>query len=207
MSKVYLVEQGDCMASIAAQHGFFTRTIWDDPANAELKRKRQDWDALLPGDRVIIPDLREKVVQKASNQRHRFRRKGVPQLFRLRLLDGAQEPRASLDYLLDIEGQRFSGKTDGEGVIEHWIPPKARKGTLKITEEESYQLSLGHIDPLDEKSGASDRLFNLGYLQTDEPDDEKLEDALRHFQRDLKLEESGLLDDDTQKALEAKDNF
>jgi len=78
----YTVKQGDCIESIAVRHGLLWQTIWDDPNNAELKRRREDPHVLLPGDPLYIPGRRVKSVDGATDQRHRFRRRGVPWRFR-----------------------------------------------------------------------------------------------------------------------------
>jgi N-acetylmuramoyl-L-alanine amidase len=82
----YIVRQGDCMASIAEEHGFFWETLWNLPENSELKRNHEDQTILLPGGIVRIPDLREKQESGATAQKHRFKRKGTPAILRLKVL-------------------------------------------------------------------------------------------------------------------------
>ena len=83
MSTNYTVREGDCMDSIACSHGFFPDTIWAHPDNSELKRLRKDANILQPGDVVVIPDLEEGEETGATEEKHRFRRKGVPAKLRL----------------------------------------------------------------------------------------------------------------------------
>jgi hypothetical protein len=85
----YVVEEGDCIASIAADHGHFWKTLWNDPANAALKTKRQDPNVLMAGDVVKVPPLRQKQQSRATDQRHPFKRLGIPAKLRLRVM---QEP-------------------------------------------------------------------------------------------------------------------
>lgn len=87
-----LAKQGDCISSLAYEHGLFWRTVWEHPDNSELKRTRKIPFQLLPGDCVIIPPLRTRQEACASEQRHRFLKKGVPAIVKIKILERAQEP-------------------------------------------------------------------------------------------------------------------
>jgi len=164
MATKHTVKQGECISSIAAKYGLFPETIWEDPANAELKERREDPNVLAPGDVVVIPDKRIKEERVGTDKRHRFRKKGVPELLRLRLLDEDGEPLANEPYLLSVEGTVRRGTTDGDGVVTEHISPDARSGRLVLLNtEEEYRLALGHLDPLDSATGVQDRLNNLGF--------------------------------------------
>ena len=201
----YTVRQGDTTASIAYEAGFLWETIWNHGNNAELKRQRGNPNVLYPGDVLFVPELQPKEEAGATEQRHRFRRRGVPEKLRIRLLDENDEPRSGLPYVLEIDGGLFEGTTNDEGVIEHPISPAARGGRLTVGEsgEERYRLNLGHLDPIQEITGVQGRLRNLGmYLGevNGEMTPETVE-AIREFQRHRNLEENGALDDETRRQL------
>src|SRR5208282_5132565 len=165
MAEDYQVQQGDCIESIAFEHGFFWQTLWNDGANASLKSKRKDPNVLMEGDVVRIPDRRPKQDSVATEQRHRFCLKGVPSKLRLVVLEN-DKPLASEPYLLDIDGQLSKGRTAADGSVELGIPPNARNGRLIVSEglnQRIYRLDLGGLDPATEVSGVKGRLRNLGY--------------------------------------------
>jgi N-acetylmuramoyl-L-alanine amidase len=191
----YTVRQGDCMASIAVGSGHFWETIWDDPANSELKEVRQDPYVLLPGDRVTIPELRRKDEDIEPEKRHRFVRKGAPEklivVFRV-----AGEPRANEAYSLDIDGVVTEGTTDPSGRMEAFIPPDAREGWITFVESgDMYELELGHLDPVNEIAGVQGRLRNLGFYagSVDGRPGKELSDAVLRFQEDAGLPPTGTL--------------
>lgn len=196
MAEDYEVRQGDCLNSIAYEHGFFWETIWNHPRNAELKRLRQNPDVILPGDVLYIPDKEEKTKDCATERKHRFKLRGVPARFYLRLLDD-DEPRANLPFTLFVDDQRYTGKTDAEGNLEVFIQPNARTGRLIVGTEgdEEYDLNFGHIDPIDSMTGVQSRLANLNYAceVTGEMDDDT-ETALKEFQYKYHLSETGTPD-------------
>lgn len=87
----YIVQEGDCILSLAARCGHFWKTIWDHPANTELRQARGDPAILLPGDKLTIPPLRLREESKSTDQKHRFVRKGVPLMLRLRFTEDVYE--------------------------------------------------------------------------------------------------------------------
>ena len=199
------VKPGDCISSIALDHGLFPDTIWNDPDNAALKTKREDPNVLLEGDQVVIPDKQPKEVTKPDAQRHRFRRKGVPEMLRLQFLgDGDSQPWADEPYTIDIDGRLFTGRTSAQGTVEQRIPPDARRARVFFQGRDiEYQFDLGHLDPADKVKGAQGRLKNLGYY--DGPLDggmtEATTGALVEFQIVRDLPVTGELTPETANAL------
>jgi hypothetical protein len=206
MSEDYQVKQGDCISSIAYEHGFFGETLWKHGGNASLKSKRKDPNVLMEGDVVHIPDKAEKLENGATEQKHRFRRKGVPAKLAVQFtFDG--KARANVPFTLMIDDVSKDGKTDGDGWIRQPIPPNAREAKVllkpKKSEPEEYVLQLGHLDPVDTISGQKARLENLGFFQGEvlpEPTSDYTA-AIKGFQKVHGLNETGVADNDTQQKL------
>ncbi len=198
----YTVKQGDCISSIAFKYGFFPDTIWNDSKNSKLKQDRKDPNALFPGDSLIIPEKQLKEEQCQAEQKHRFRRKGVPERLRIQFLTGDEEedaPRNAIPYTLDVTTKsgrpvpQKKGKTDNDGFLDEAIPSDAIKGKIVLDEgddEEVYEIMLGHLDPIDTISGLQARLNNLGYDCGDEDGilGPMTRNAIRNFQADNDLE-------------------
>ncbi len=202
MAYTYKVKQGDCISSIAYKYNFFPKTIWDHPDNAEIKKLRKNPNALFPGDEIVIPDKELKEEQCQAEQKHSFKRKGVPEKLRIQFLTGDEDddaPRKGIPYTLDITTKsgrsvpQIKGKTDNKGFLEEDIPPDAYKGKVVLDEgedEEVHEYLLGHIDPIDTISGVRARLENLGFDCGGYGDklDEMTIEAIRNFQADHDLE-------------------
>jgi hypothetical protein len=113
----YIVKQGDSIASIAYNRDLFWETIWEHPKNAKLKEQRGNPNILKPGDRVFVPEKEAKPESCTTDQRHRFRRKGVPEKLKIRILieepseDQSQEISSSQqDHIAsNLKGQEFQG--------------------------------------------------------------------------------------------------
>lgn len=196
-----VVTQGECIVQIAGDTGHFWETLWNHPENSELKRARKEPFLLMPGDRVHIPALREKIENCDLDQKHRFRRKGVPAKVRMCFrTDG--EPLANREYRLIIDdGEVRTGKLDKNGLLDEPVPTNARKATVILEdsdEEIVYEIELGVLNPDDDRDGIVGRLANLGFLSSDDADDdEALADAIRGFQRAHGLDQTGEIDDAT----------
>lgn len=200
MSKQHQVRQGECISSIAFDHGFAPSTLWDHESNADLRELRGDPFVLLPGDVVFIPDQRQTTTTVETGKLHRFVRRAVPERLKLRLLRYGT-PRKNLAYVLEVDGVALDGQTDGDGQINHPIPPNARRAVLILGEDERHELLLGHVDPVSEESGVEARLRNLGYLAPGAAGEEALRDAVEAFQAANELEPTGDVDDDLRDTL------
>ncbi len=219
----YVVRDGECISSIAKKHGFFWETLWNDPANAQLKESRRNPNVLLPGDRLTVLEKRRKDESLAPEQRHRFRRKGEPSKIRFQLLRGPStllfdsddrqqesedQPWANVPFTVVIDDEQFEGVSDSAGYIECRIPGNAKKGELIINpgqpDERVIQLILGALSPVSELAGVVERLENLGF-QCGEDDPQELTSDLRSalslFQDQNKLPASGEPDEATRTKL------
>lgn len=209
----YVVEQGECISSIAFENGFKWETLWNDPGNAALKSARKDPNVLLPGDKVHIPEVRVRTESCATDSKHQFVRAAATEVFRVVLLDKDGKPRKSLPYSLRIEGQPpKAGKTDGSGAIEETIAPNAREGELFVFEDdlvEHYALQLGGIDPPNAISGVQARLNNLGFScgEVDGQMGPLTAAAIGKFQASQNLTVTGDLDESTRNALVSKHGY
>ena len=205
MEQDYEVQAGDCISSVAYEHGFSWKTIWNHPANAALKQRRRNPYVLLSGDVLKIPDKTERLESCQTEKRHTFKLEGVPAKLRVRLLNHEDQPRANLPYTLSVDGRTVSGQTDGNGLIERTIPPNAQRAVLSFRVNDlpqEYELRLGHLDPDDDSHGIQQRMTNLGYgfvAGEGSPPDERATTAA--FQRKAGLDPTGETDEATQQKL------
>ena len=202
----YVVGKGECISSIAYEHGCFWETLWNYPDNNELKQTRKNPNVLLEGDRLTIPPIRVQEENGSTEQRHRFKAKGVPIDLRIRLLfDG--EPRKNKDYRLVIDNMLIlQGTTDSDGVLQESIPPNSEEGQLLLLpEQQEYLLQLRHLDPIEEITGIQARLNNLGFDcgPVDGKAGPKTKAAVTAFQHENGLTVDGVAGPQTQAKLKA----
>lgn len=205
----YVVRQGDCISSIAKSAGYFWKTIWDGPANTELKSVRKDPNVLFPGDRVTLPPKGQKKEPGGTERRHCFIRRGEPTFLCLQLTKPSGEQWADQPYRLTVDGQQRQGSTDRNGILEEPISGNARDAVLQIGDGKigySYRISLGTVDPTGTVSGAQTRLNNLAYgCPLSGQSDDATRSAIRRFQKVQGLQASGGLDAQTRQALATAD--
>jgi hypothetical protein len=200
--KRHVVRQCESVQSVAAAHGFDWQKVWKDPSNAELARRR-DPDVLHPGDVLVLPEKAKKEENGPTEERHRFKRRGYETYLRLTFLE-EEEPRGGESYWIDVEGETFEGKLDGEGRVDLLIPTGAERARVRIGSDEEMVLLLAGLDPIDEVTGYQARLSNLGlYRGAVDGDHGPLTDeAIRAFQAREELEVDGAMNDRTKAALE-----
>lgn len=207
----WTVELGDGMSYIAEKTGFFWKTLWDLPENAALADAREDPDVLLPGDKVTVPEPREKKESRETDLIHTFKRRGVPFLIRLFVLDEYGEAIANRPYKLNVGTRRYDGETGADGLIRHWVSPSAKTAKLQVMDEDDpalvdreWDIEVGRLEPENSLRGIQSRLTNLGY-DCGEIDGElgpRTISALSDFQAQMGLEVTGDADQDTIDALD-----
>ncbi len=199
MPKNVTIKQGDCINSIAFAEGVVPKKIWDDGNNKGLRDRRTDQNILMPDDVVRIPDKTVKEEAKAVDKIHEFRLLNGMVKLHLTLLY-YDEPIKKQPYLLKTDGKRqYKGETKDDGKIEVTIPAKAKTATLTVGKDEDkleYTLDLGHLDPVDEVTGFKKRLKNLGFgiLKTDGTEGEDYENAVKLFESENQLDNTGKSD-------------
>lgn len=209
----YSVGEAECLNSIANKFGFLPDTLWRHPKNADLRVARKDHNILMPEDRLYVPELTRREESCATDQRHHFRRKGVPSKVKIRLLDhDLPDPYAGKPYKLDADGTIREGKVDSDGYVQEPVDPGASCVTLTVgegPEAEIFTLKMSALDPINSVRGAQQRLRNLGLLMLSEPSNnwtvEAIE-ALKRFQSAYVLENddeppSGEFDEPTRSKL------
>jgi hypothetical protein len=214
------VGENQTTSSLALEKGFFWKDIWEHGQNSALKEKRKDPNVLFAQDDIFVPEKVTKTVDKASESEYVFKRKGEPSKLKMKLL-ALDKPRANEDYVLKIEGKLIKGTTDGDGKLEHFIPGTAKSAQLIFKDgKEIHNLTLGGLDPIELGTGIVQRLNNLGYktggssiksgaLAKDAFTDtknvsKKIVNAIKRFQADNELEQTGKLDDQVLSLLDQK---
>lgn len=196
MAKQHVVQQGEHISVIARQNGFFHfETLWNHPANATLKARRQNPNVLHPGDVVTIPDKRRKTEPAATGRAHQFRVKTQLLELHVVLRDVNGDPLPGVECELEIDGAVEKLTTDKAGKIDRAIPVPAKGGKLRARGEE-FLLAIGHLDPVEEESGLRARLANLGYYLAggSDLDEEELRSAIEEFQVEHGLRVTGVSD-------------
>jgi hypothetical protein len=132
----------------------------------------------------------------------------------VRLTDALAQPYEDKHYELKSGSLSLEGTTGAGGLIEHDLPKSARIAQVELWigkypagERRTYLLELSPLPPIDCLEGLRGRLKNLGYYEgplEGEALDAPTAAAIRRFQREHKIEDSGVDDDATQTALVAR---
>jgi hypothetical protein len=164
MPRTHVIRLGDSIVALAAKAGLHADTIWNHPENASLRELRPVPLHLKEGDRVYLPDVRPKTVSVATGKRHVFRRLGIPPTYTARILRHDGVPRKDEPFRAIVDGAEQRGMTDGEGVLQIFVPPSAREIVVVLERDGlELRLPLGSLAPIDTIEGVQMRLHNLGY--------------------------------------------
>ncbi len=201
----HVVQQGESLYTIAQQNGFLNwRTIYDAPENDDLRQRRPNPQVLQPGDVVVIPDDQNPALTIPLDARIVVaKRKRGFQPIRILMRQADGQPIANKDYRLSFNGGEARGKTDAAGLLREEIPVGITTATLQIGTE-THNLLIGFLDPLQDTTdggitGAQGRLKNLGLYSgpIDGKTNPDFEEAIRLFQSNQDLPETGEADEET----------
>jgi hypothetical protein len=219
----YVVRKGDYLTKLGHEMGFDPAWVWQHPRNEELTKKRRSWDMLKPGDLVWVPDAarRRMPVESEATNAYVARVPKVPLVVTIKV-GGKVLPKepyvlrgmGKLDGSGGAEGagarkDEITGETDEQGRIA--LAPSVHVKEVEIDlprRKKQLRLFVAGLAPDNELSGVRMRLKNLGYLGAkhlgaegyEALDPAQLEAAVRDFQADQGLEQTGVVDD----ALQAK---
>ena len=169
---IYIVQDGDCLASIAKEAGFSDwRTIYDDPKNASFRQLRPDPNIISPGDEIFIPLKEPKTDSKGSDTATTFKLNVKETFLKVRLKDEKGQPFAGKKFSLKIGGEVTEGVTGSDALIEQEIAANARTGQLTVFLDDDttkpgfiWDLKIGALDSVDTNKGMQARLNNLGFF-------------------------------------------
>jgi N-acetylmuramoyl-L-alanine amidase len=200
----YVVQQGDHLDRLAFRFGTNANALWSNEKNKDLAAKRKNRDTLCPGDVLYVPREPVAPLELHAHSKNSFVAK-VPKVpVKLRVLP-AKRPVNGKKFEIDGAGgsKPLEGTVSGDGEVAFEVPVWVREVTLRIPEASVVlQLRIGDLDPIDEQSGVTQRLHNLGYLQsTQRVPADQLAAAIREFQQDHGLDVTGAIDDKTLEAL------
>jgi len=221
----HLVRPGECVASLAAKCGVTIESIWNDPANASLRNRRDSPFMLCAGDEIHLPDPPPSQGNVSAGGTHRFTGTPATALLELVLVaeswgdqtiqgrqvdeDGARaveapppteaptpEPLANLPYRLTVGGRTIEGRTDGEGRLREDIDARATRVVLELEPDTPQARRFDvAVGYLDPPDEPSGLRQRLSNLGFPSHDDLSL--VVEGYQKARGLEPTGELDDAT----------
>ena len=191
----HLVRPGDHLSRVAATFGFRSfGPLWNDPANAALRKRRANPHILAVDDPVHVPELVLREVDRTTEQKHRFTAQVHPLQLRLTLRDWNDEPRPGELKEVLVDGRAAKFQVVGAGSIA--IPVEALTDRVTVrTPGGDLTARIGFLQPVDTLAGQRERLTNLGYEAGDSSDPKQLDfrSAVEEFQCDHGLAVDGVV--------------
>lgn len=197
----YIVRQGDYLARVASRHGVDAGMVWNHAANKDLRAQRGSPNVLLAGDVLMIPEQDEAPKSVSVQSSNTFSASVAVTKLKVSLIGEDNTALSGVECVVHGLGQPMKKSTDGDGRLEIDVPVTTRLLHVEIPSMgRRLRLDVGHLDPVDEQSGATARLRQLGYIRPPY-DADTFTTSLRDFQKDRGLTQTGELDTDTVAAL------
>ena len=117
----YVIRAGDYLTAIAYACGVTPETIWNDPANDALRKKRQNYDVLAPGDVLQVPIIQRKWLPIKVGSVNTFvaTPPRVPIQLALYQDDGGKNALSGMKYSIEgASGDGTEGTLDESGIVK-----------------------------------------------------------------------------------------
>lgn len=201
----YVVAAGDHLAGLAFRFGTDPDALWNAPENADLAKKRPNREMLVAGDVLYVPDDAPPALALSVGSTNAYTAEVPKTHVAIHVAAGAVDRVKGKRFEVHGMGgkEALTGTVGDDGAVEFDVPVNVRCVDLVIPDAGiRTAVFVGDLDPIEERSGVTQRLRNLGLLhQPDEVDDELLAHALRVFQARQGLEPDGTLTPETVDAL------
>jgi hypothetical protein len=206
----YVVRPGDHLLKVAARMGFDADAVWNDHRNADLGKTRASMHILGSGDLLYVPQPKPPVFHRLKiGEVNRFVVDMPLVDIRVTFLDQGM-PLANERCTIRELPRLGELHTDAQGTLAFTTHAVVETVTIEFPDLDTTQtLSIGDLNPTTTGSGAYQRLKNLGFLLDAEGsspqniDDERLRQAVLHFQWAFDSEPTGVLDAHTATKLES----
>jgi len=172
MAKQYTVVQGDTLSRIAKNHGFANyKAIYEHESNTDFRAKRDNPNIIFPGDIITIPDPKPVFKSLTSAKINVFKIKKHAEYFRADFKDSEGNSWSGKRVILSLDGVETESFVNDDGTIEIELAENSPEtGTLSLyfddesqEPSEIFEVSLGHLDPVDTETGIQARCRLLGF--------------------------------------------
>lgn len=208
----HLIQPGEHTAVVSTLAQFRSwRTVWEDPANSDLRKARVNPFTLMQSDQLLAPPRKLRRFSRSADQEHSFVGTAPVLLLNLKIQDADREPMADRAAQLVLgtggDGAVVDGvvpnSTDKDGRLSQTLSHTHRAGelTVRISDAESevdtaFWMRIGELEPANTVRGIQMRLNNLGYFAGFAVEDEvQLRWATEEFEFDHKMKVTGKFDD------------
>lgn len=203
MTQQHTVAQGETLLRIAKQYGYQTsKALYNHPSNAEFKALRPDPNLIYPGDKITIPQKKEKFIPLRTNSINSFVVQNEKEYFRLQIIHEDGDDITGKRIVITIGSQTIDTVLPSNGLIEVELNENdslTGQVDLYLKEDqsspsESFTAQVGHLDPIDTLSGVQARCNLLGFDcgTVDGINGSKTKAGVRDFQYEHDLEVDGI---------------
>ena len=172
MPTIHTIQQGETLTRIAKRYKFSSwKDLYNHPDNAEFRALRDNPDIVFAGDSITIPDPEPQKASVKAGASYNFQLNSEKEKLILSIGADASIAVEGKKAILDIEGNKVETFITKDGNIEVELPEDgAKTGQFELYLDDdidepshTFELEIGHLDPIEELSGIQARCNALGF--------------------------------------------